>query len=86
MSAHDAKMQIDAMMNEIEDAVCALEKVQEKLESVQGGAILLGLTESQNMMISGLIEVTQSAQHNRETLWRFMFNIRERLRIYREVL
>lgn len=86
MSAEAAKQQLNAMLDDLEGAVSLLQGVEEKLESLEGGAILLGLSESQNASVTGLIQVVEAAKRNRDTLWRFMFNIRVRIDQYISVL
>lgn len=86
MSAAEAKLQVEQMLDEIGYATSTLTEVENKLDSIQGSALLLGLTQSNNQMAAGLIQLVDAAKHNRETLGQFLFHIKNRLNEYHRVL
>jgi hypothetical protein len=81
-SARDAALQVELILDDVAHAITHLEGIEEKLNTIEGGAMLLGLTQSNNQGVSAVIEVVEAAKRNRETLWRFMFNIQQRLNEY----
>jgi CHASE2 domain-containing sensor protein len=86
MSAAELKIQIDSILDDIADTVNMANNVEGKLNDVQGGIILIGLTNSNNDNVSGSLALAQGIKAINDGLLTALFNLRQRLTIYRDSL
>ena len=85
-STEEIKGEIDRVLYEIADTVNALEATKVQFDQAKGSVLLLGLSSSANIPVRSVMQMGEVATSDMEHAMTLLFDMRQRLTIYRNSL
>lgn len=86
VSAEELKIQIGAIVNDIDAATAVMGLQESTLEQITGGVVLIGAIDTTNPQLKATVNLAEGAKRDLQASLLGLIELRSRLLTYRDIL
>lgn len=80
------RAEIEGALDQLAQSVLLVKELEERIEGVTGTVLLIGLSENADSSIAGSLHLGQMAKQEADSVLNYLFELRQRLTLYRDKL